>query len=243
MAFKDYYKILGIPPAATPEEIKKSYRKLAFRYHPDKAVGDKRAEQMFREVKEAYEILSRPIQREGFDYDYKKFYKTGEIKERNNGTRTSNTNTSSSTNAPVNKAPGGGSSHAQNSLTASYYLSKAKSIHTRFSVRGAAFDQEKLYQELNLLLQKNNITQLLIWGEGTINQAIIDQILSTCDLLSYKYINAVCVRLARLAGTDNGTIRKIFSYRTNRKHKLNVQRIKVVSIIIFLIVLFLFFGS
>jgi DnaJ-class molecular chaperone len=63
---KDYYKILGISKSATDDEIKKAYRKLALKYHPDKnkAPG---AEDKFKEVAEAYEVLSDKKKRDVFD--------------------------------------------------------------------------------------------------------------------------------------------------------------------------------
>jgi len=57
MQYKDYYKILGIDKNATQEEIKKAYRKLAKKYHPDSNPGDKKAEEKFKEINEAYEVL------------------------------------------------------------------------------------------------------------------------------------------------------------------------------------------
>ncbi len=67
MIFKDYYKILGVKPDATKDEIKKAYRKLAILYHPDKNQGDKAAEEKFKEVAEAYEVLSDDQKRREFD--------------------------------------------------------------------------------------------------------------------------------------------------------------------------------
>jgi molecular chaperone DnaJ len=64
---KDYYKVLGVSKDASQEEIKKAYRKLARKYHPDLNPGDKAAEQKFKEVNEAYEILSDPKKRAEYD--------------------------------------------------------------------------------------------------------------------------------------------------------------------------------
>jgi len=64
MAKRDYYEVLGIERSASEEEIKKAYRKLAVKYHPDKNPGDKTAEEQFKELGEAYEVLNDPQKRE-----------------------------------------------------------------------------------------------------------------------------------------------------------------------------------
>ncbi len=66
-ATKDYYKTLGVPEKATPEEIKKAYRRLAKRYHPDANLGDAAAADRFKEVGEAYSVLSDPAKRKQYD--------------------------------------------------------------------------------------------------------------------------------------------------------------------------------
>ena len=67
MAKRDYYDVLGVAKGADAEEIKKAYRKMAIKYHPDKNEGDKEAEEKFKEAAEAYEVLSNPEKRQRYN--------------------------------------------------------------------------------------------------------------------------------------------------------------------------------
>ncbi len=72
MSVKDYYKILELSPTSTPKEIKQSYRRLALQFHPDKNPGNPTAAINFREIQEAYEVLSDPEKRSRYNYQLRK---------------------------------------------------------------------------------------------------------------------------------------------------------------------------
>src|ERR1700751_5815240 len=67
MAKRDYYKVLDVPRGATEVEIKKAYRRLAMKYHPDRNPNDREAEEAFKEAKEACEVLTDPHKRAAYD--------------------------------------------------------------------------------------------------------------------------------------------------------------------------------
>ena len=67
MAKRDYYEVLGVEKSASADEIKKAYRKMAIKYHPDKNPGDKEAEEKFKEAAEAYDVLSNPDKKQRYD--------------------------------------------------------------------------------------------------------------------------------------------------------------------------------
>ena len=67
MSKRDFYEILGVNKSSSQEEIKKAYRKVAIKYHPDKNPDDKAAEEKFKEAAEAYEVLSNPEKKQKYD--------------------------------------------------------------------------------------------------------------------------------------------------------------------------------
>lgn len=80
MDYKDYYKILGVERNASEEEIRKAYRKLAMQYHPDRNPNDQQAEERFKEINEAYQVLNDPTKRAHYDRlgsDYSNWQRRG----------------------------------------------------------------------------------------------------------------------------------------------------------------------
>lgn len=80
MDYKDYYKILGVERKASADEIKRAYRKLAMQHHPDRNPGDKAAEEKFKEINEAYQVLNDPEKRARYDQlgaSYQQWQQTG----------------------------------------------------------------------------------------------------------------------------------------------------------------------
>lgn len=81
MEYKDYYRILGVAKSSTQDEIKKAFRKLAVKYHPDKNPGDKKAEERFKEINEANEVLGDTEKRRKYDdlgANWKQYQQQGE---------------------------------------------------------------------------------------------------------------------------------------------------------------------
>ncbi|CAL4319844.1 Chaperone protein DnaJ [Buchnera aphidicola (Eriosoma grossulariae)] len=89
MSKKDYYEILGVPKSAEERDIKKAYKRLAMKYHPDRNQGDKQAELQFKEIKEAYEILINSQKRAAYDQ-----YGHSAFQQNNNNFHSSFNNTS-----------------------------------------------------------------------------------------------------------------------------------------------------
>lgn len=80
MEYKDYYKILGVDKKSSEAEIKSAYRKLAMKYHPDRNPGDKTAEEKFKDINEAYEVLKDSKKRARYDQlgsSYNEYQRTG----------------------------------------------------------------------------------------------------------------------------------------------------------------------
>ena len=241
MITKDYYKILGLNPAATPEKIKQSYRKLAFQYHPDKTFGDKSAEAKFKEVQEAYEVLSDASKKINYDYEYKK-------QAQQQKTAGQNTNSTGTTYRPARnttaKAAATSTSQPLSPQTLLQQIIDIRKSVEGVKQRGKRIKQDALYNRLNQLLSSSNIALLQSWGDTSTNRKLIHHTLQCCRFLSYQYLEPINIKLAQLAGSDNDTIEKIYAFAQKRKFWSRLENnpeLVILGGIVFLLVLILYF--
>lgn len=129
MQFKDYYKILEVNKNATADEIKKSYRRLAMTYHPDRNPGDHSAEEKFKEINEAYDVLSDAEKRKKFDVML-----DGKENSDDFYTRSSQKNTHSSDESWFSRASKGGYSEFFNSFFRNSSLFKGDNFTGKISI-------------------------------------------------------------------------------------------------------------
>lgn len=194
---KDYYKLLNIDYISSTEEIKRAYRKLAIKYHPDKNQGDKMFEEKFKEITEAYEVLNEPAKRREYDAQYKQYY--------NRETR--------------NKS-------AQNEeVTPSTFLSIFVDIKNKISLNIDAINKQGLYSTLDEILSDINIKFLVTRNEVNINSQIIDNVLFCCLFLNASNSLAIRAKLFVLANNNQHLNQKISNYNSNsNNNNSNSQR-------------------
>jgi molecular chaperone DnaJ len=188
---KDYYKILGLYPDCPQAEIKKAYRQLALQYHPDKNNGDKKSEDRFKEVAEAYEVLNDEASRN--EYDYIKGFRTSFRTGRQN--------------------PDGPSSIK--------YLVHIQAIKTRVLQNGGRVDRQKLYTVVNNFLSDENISYLLRMADLKTNSLITDEILTCCIFLNEAHKEKIYAKLKKLSGNSIIFDEKVAFINQNPPHEVS----------------------
>jgi curved DNA-binding protein CbpA len=169
---KDYYKILELPTTASLQEIKRSFRRLAQQYHPDKNDGSHMATARFREIQEAYKVLSDPKHREA--YHYQRWYVR-------------------STGKPFDSAPLTPANILQECRLLQQYVASMNAFHIRF-------DAVSLH--IRELLTANAIGILRERHDAAINREIIQSVLQSAQPLPKKYFMPIVELLLQLAGDD-----------------------------------------
>jgi molecular chaperone DnaJ len=186
---KDYYKILELPTTASLQDIKRSFRRLAQQYHPDKNDGSHMAAAHFREIQEAYKTLSDPKKREA--YHYQRWYVR-------------------STGKPFASAPLTPTHILQECRLLQQYVASMNMFHLRF-------DAVSLH--IRELLSENAMGMLLEQKNVAVNREIIQSVLTSIQPLPKKYYIPIANLLLQLAGDDATTRSTIEQALTNKKQR------------------------
>lgn len=189
MAFKNYYKTLGVNPDSSQDMIKKKFRLLAQQYHPDKNAGHEFATAQFREIQEAYEILSNPSKRKQYYFEWKSHCSPAD-------------NYYESNNDP------------SVILNDCIRINKEIDRMDRFRI-----NKDSIFRQLNEILSESNINLLLFHKDEKLNSSIITQILAAARAIPFRHITSVTNSLITIAGTDHTSIKKITTFNKTTKRQ------------------------
>jgi molecular chaperone DnaJ len=189
MQLKDYYKILEVTPVASQQEIKKSFRRLALQYHPDRNEGNHLAEALFKEVQEAYEVLSDPRQRE--EYHYKRWY---------------------------NRSVGEGFSE-KDLTPDGILAECRKLRNYVVTMNIFQVDYDALSYHIRQQLSDSTINILHQFNQAGVNREINRCLLRAAEPLPLAYFQPITLLLVKLAGTDETMLREINHAAQQRKRR------------------------
>ena len=191
---KDYYKILGVKPSATIAEIKKAYRALAFKYHPDKNPDSPFSEAQFKEIQEAYATLSDTYKRDAYDDERWLSGMNSKTRHQEEITPKWLLNISIQLNA---------------------------SLATMDTHR---MSQNALQEYILLILTDAHIGILQLDGDKEINNAIIAEILKATRKLKAAYLDEIEKRLIILAGNDEKILQAIDDHVEKRVREARQEK-------------------
>jgi molecular chaperone DnaJ len=203
MTSKDYYDILHVHPKASHEEIKRSYRKLALKFHPDKTNNDHLASIHFKEIKEAYEVLSNQRKREA--YNYERFFKVNPPKQKKDIHQIS----------------------SEWILQRSIELRKNVQATDPFRINA-----DGLFNQIKQLLSEYNLLILKHENNTIINQKIIDELLITSRPLPKQLLADTALLLTNVAAGREELINAIQQEVKSRYWKYFWQNYKIVAVIL-----------
>ena len=215
MHLKDYYAILEIETSASATEIKKSYRRLAQQFHPDKNKSDPYASAQFHEIKEAYEVLTNPSRKEY--YLQQRWYNQSIGKKKTQDAIT-----------PVTV------------LKQSLELEKYVSTLDIFRM-----DKEGLEQYILELLSNDTINKLKQFNEPDTSSQIVQITLRTINVLPPHYSKTVLSQLQVLAESNENSLRQIQSIviKTNKKHQREKYSLLIIIGITIILCLLIFLAG
>ncbi|MCW3114898.1 MAG: hypothetical protein JWR18_3294 [Segetibacter sp.] len=204
---KDYYKILEVSPNATNADIKKSYRRLALQYHPDKNFGNQLYEAKFKDIIEAYKVLSDVKQREQYN------------------------NSRNHYSQPERKKPEHQTS-PQTILTQTIDFRRKIAMLDPDRMNKLA-----LFQQIQHLLSRHNISILQKNNDPKLNKRIIEEIMFCSRFLPFAHVERICFQLTAIAGTDNATYRKIYNFSKHVRMHTVWNKYKIMAAVLLAIIL------
>lgn len=210
MHLKDYYSILEVETSATLPEIRKAYRKLAHRFHPDKNQGDPYAAAQFAEIKEAYEVLSDPSKKEY--YLQQRWYNKSTGKRKTQDIIT-----------PVS--------------VLKQLLELDKFVYGLDIHR---MDKQGLADYAGSILSGNIIAQLIPFNESHVNKQIIQVALQAMEPLDTKQVSVIITALYKLADDDPESKKNIKEFHDRKSQKEKVEKYQpLILLVIVMVICFL----
>ncbi len=229
MPSKDYYILLNVHPQATQNEIKIAYRKLALQYHPDRNEGNVHTEALFKEINEAYSVLSNEQKRD----DYNR------LREQH---RTAPTGARSSSATGTGQT--GRTQKQQAPLTGKTLLVRSNNLRKKVEQANPfAIDCDSLLYTLESLLSDTHLHILLYENKRAVNTQVLHQVLFCCQPLPANHFYQITSRLYKLAGTDPIMRNAIQQAVKEKKREEFWQKYKIwwVLMITIIICLFIYF--
>lgn len=190
MSFKNHYDTLGISPQTGSYLIKKKFRKLAKQYHPDLNAGDELAALRFRELQEAYEILSNPAQRAKYDFEWNLHYPSTRHFRRYDYTPST-------------------------LLDAGILLNKKIAAMDKYRMH-----KEAVFHQINELVSESNVGIMLNNNDIGLNRQLIAELISASSVLPYRFTQKIAVSLTGLANGKEAELQLIsnFLQSSRRRH-------------------------
>ncbi|MEO6315325.1 MAG: DnaJ domain-containing protein [Chitinophagaceae bacterium] len=201
MQLKDYYKILDLTPAATALQVKKSFRQLALRHHPDKNPGSALSEAKFKEIHEAYEILADPDKRA--DYNYKRWYHKSLKKQFNDEPLTSTT----------------------------ILGECVRLHNYMLSVNAFRVNYDGLSYHIRQLLSQQNTAILLETADEKLRKKVIEELLVPAAVLPARYIQPVVELMLRLAAGSTALTSQVNAFSKQHKQKTTWQKYSALVVV------------
>ncbi len=216
MIVKDYYKILELPPNASVKEVKKNFRRLALRYHPDTNAGNRHAAAWYHEIQEAYETLT--------DDDLRETYHQQRWLLKSQGRKFAES-------LPV---------------TPSFILQQCVELSKQVrDMDHFRMSHASLQQQLLFVASDENMDALLSYNETTINYKVTRTIMSAMDPLEYSLLHGVLKQLQKLSLADKQISDLLENYQRKRKNEYLWEKYQGLVILIVTVALCLwiyFFG-